>query len=151
MASTAAPSTDAQTQIAGVVAALAESWNRHDMNTYGAQFTEDADFVNVVGMHWKGRAEITARHEDVHRTIFRNSTLRTLGYSLRLLAPGVVLAHINWEMSGHEPPPGAPFSAAVRHGVISGVFVEQGGRWLITAFQNTDIVPIAFPGGGKKA
>ena len=39
-------------------------------------------------MHWKGRAEIIARHEDVHRTIFRNSTLKALDYALRLLAPG---------------------------------------------------------------
>jgi hypothetical protein len=41
-------------------------------------------------MHWKGRAEIIARHEDVHRTIFRNSTLKALDYALRLLAPGAV-------------------------------------------------------------
>jgi uncharacterized protein (TIGR02246 family) len=97
-------------------------------------------------MHWKGRGEIISRHEDVHLTIFRNSTLKTLDYALRLLAPGVVLAHIQWEMAGHEPPPGAPFSAAVRHGIITSVFVEQQGRWLIAAFQNTDIVPISPPG-----
>jgi uncharacterized protein (TIGR02246 family) len=78
MSAAAAPSTDAQAQIAGVIAALSDSWNRHDMAGYGAQFTEDADFVNVIGMHWQGCAEITARHEDVHRTIFRNSTLKTL-------------------------------------------------------------------------
>ena len=33
-----------------------------------------------------------------------------------------------------------------RHGVITGVFVERNGRWLISAFQNTDIVPISLPG-----
>ncbi len=117
------------------------------MAAYASQFTEDADFVNVIGMHWRGRGEIEARHVDVHRTIFRNSTLRTLDYSLRLLSPGVVLAHINWEMSGHENPPGANFAPGVRHGVITGVFVEQEGRWLIAAFHNTDVVPITLPGG----
>ena len=46
---TAQPTTDAKAQIANVVAALADSWNRHDMVAYAAQFTEDADFVNVIG------------------------------------------------------------------------------------------------------
>lgn len=64
---------------------------------------------------------------------------------MRPLAPGVVLAHIHWEMTGHEAPPGVSF-AEVRHGVITGVFVEKNGQWLISAFQNTDIVPIALPG-----
>ncbi len=134
----------AQAEIFTVVKALTDSWNSHDMSTYAAQFTEDADFVNVLGMRWRGRPEIEARHADVHRTIFRNSTLRTLNCSLRPLASDVVLAHIRWEMTGHEAPAGVKFSA-VRHGLITGVFVEQNGRWLISAFQNTDIVPINLP------
>src|SRR5271166_5532170 len=147
MQTVAQPTTDAKAQIANVVAALAASWNRHDMVTYAALFTEDADFVNVVGMHWRGRDLIRERHEEIHRTIFRNSTLRTLDYSLRPLSPGVVLAHIHWEMSGHENPPGANFAPGVRHGVITGVFVEQEGRWLIAAFHNTDVVAVTLPGG----
>jgi uncharacterized protein (TIGR02246 family) len=147
MQTAAQPATDVKVQIANIVAALADSWNRHDMAMYAAQFTKDADFVNVIGMHWRGRGEIETRHADVHRTIFRNSTLRTLDYSLRLLSPGIVLTHINWEMSGHENPPGANFAHGVRHGVITGVFVEQGGRWLIAAFHNTEVVPITLPGG----
>ncbi len=147
MHTAAQPTTDAKAQIANNVAAFADSWNRHDMQALAALFTEDADFVNVIGMHWHGRSEIEARHVDVHRTIFRNSTLHTLDHSLRLLSPGVVLAHINWEMAGHENPPGATFAPGVRHGVITGVFVEQEGRWLIAAFHNTEVVPINLLGG----
>jgi uncharacterized protein (TIGR02246 family) len=141
-------SADAKSQIANVINALTDSWNRHDMTTYAAQFTDDADFVNVIGMHWRGRPEIEARHTDVHRTIFRNSKLQTLDYSLRLLAPGVVLAHIRWEMTGHESPPGANF-ADVRHGVITGVLVGHDGHWRIAAFHNTDIIPMSGPTGAK--
>ena len=137
-------SADVQSQIAIIISALTDSWNRHDMTTYAAQFTDDADFVNAIGMHWRGRPEIEARHADVHRSIFRNSRLQTLDYSLRLLAPGVVLAHIRWEMTGHESPPGAKFSD-VRHGVITSVFVEHDGHWRIAAFHNTDIIPMALP------
>ena len=109
MPTRAEPSADAKSQIANLIDVLSESWNRHDMATYAAQFTEDADFVNVIGMHWRGRPEIEARHADVHGTIFRNSTLRTFDNSLRLLGPGIVLAHIKWEMTGHESPQGSRF------------------------------------------
>lgn len=137
-------SADAKSQIEKTIVNLADSWNRHDMATFAAQCSDEADFVNVVGMHWRGRSQIEAHHVALHRTIFRNSTLRYLDNSLRPLANGVVLAHIRWEMSGHESPPGSHF-AAVRRGVITAVLVEESQGWLITAFQNTDIVPIPMP------
>lgn len=46
----------------GAVRAVANSWsdawNRHDMALLAKLFTEDADFVNVGGRHWKGREQI---------------------------------------------------------------------------------------------
>ena len=114
------------------------------MIKFAAQFTEDADFVNVLGMHWRGRVKIEARHADLHRTIFRNSHLRMLGSSSRPLAPSVILAHMQWEMSGHEASPGVPF-ADVRRGALTAVFVERNGRWVIAALHNTDSVPAPLP------
>ena len=143
MAAAASFNIEAQSEIFLVVKTLTDSWNTHDMSTYAAQFTDDADFINVLGMHSRGRAEIESLHVTIHRTIFRNSTLKTLSCSLRPLAPGIALAHINWEMTGHEIPPGAPFGK-VRHGVVTGVFVEQDGKWRIRAFHNTDTVPVAL-------
>ena len=103
-------------QIASIVQTLADSWNSHDMDLYAAQFADDADFVNVLGMHWHGRPEIAARHAEVHRTIFRNSKLRVLDHSVRPLAPDIVLALITWEMTGHETPPGVLFTNHVSVG-----------------------------------
>jgi uncharacterized protein (TIGR02246 family) len=135
---------NAKVQIESVISALAESWNRHDMAMYGAQFADDADFVNVLGMHWHGREAIESQHAAIHRTIFRNSVLKILDYSLRPLGTDVVLVLIRWEMTGHEMPPGVPF-AAVRHGMITSVFVEREERWVIGALQNTEIVPVSLP------
>jgi uncharacterized protein (TIGR02246 family) len=146
MPNRAEPPANAKSQIAKIIATLSDTWNRHDMANFAAQCTEDADFVNAVGMHWRGRAEIEAHHVAVHRTMFRSSTLRNLDYSLRLLSPEVVLAHIRWEMTGHESPPGSHFPE-VRRGVITAVLVEEGQRWLIAAFHNTDIIPIPMPAG----
>jgi len=97
-------------------------------------------------MHWRGRAKIESQHAILHRTIFRNSQLRIFDISVRRLDHGVMLAIVNWEMSGHETLPGARF-ADVRRGVITSVFTEQGARWRIAALQNTEIVPVEFPSG----
>ena len=44
-----------------VSSAFTAAWNRHDMAALAAVFTPDAQFVNVVGLWWKSRAEIEAR------------------------------------------------------------------------------------------
>jgi uncharacterized protein (TIGR02246 family) len=82
------------------------------MSAFAALFGRNADFVNVLGMHWRGREEIEARHAVAHRTIFRNSTLRPESYGVRALTPTIALVHLNWQ------------------------------RWLITAAHNTEAVPI---------
>lgn len=128
-------------QIDNVINAIVESWNTHDMKLHAAQFTDDADFVNVLGMYWKGRAEIEQHHAAIHSTIFRNSKLRILEHSVRELSDTVALAHVRWEMTGHDAIPGVNFTE-VRRGIGTVVLVEQGGQWLISAFQNTDIVPV---------
>jgi len=138
-----------EVQIGETINALVDGWNRHDMAALSAQFTEDADHVNVIGMHARGRAEIKARHEAVHRTIFRNSVLRLEKYTWRRLADGVVLAHIEWQMTGQEGVPGV-LSGEVRHGVATAIFIDQEGRWLFRAFHNTDIVPVSIPGAKKQ-
>ena len=56
-------------QIEAAIASLADAWNRHDGHAYAAAFAEDADFVNVLGQRQRGRAEITARHLELFRTI----------------------------------------------------------------------------------
>lgn len=132
---------EVKSQIEVILRALIDAWNSHDMTQYAAQFADNADFVNVLGMHWRGRDAIEAQHAAIHRTIFRNSTLQMEEYSVRPLGPGIMLAHVKWEMKGHESPPGVPF-APVRHGMITAVFVEQDGRWLITALHNTDVMQV---------
>ena len=65
-------SAEAKSKVETVLADLQESWNRHDMVTFAAQFTQDADFVNVLGMHLRGRSAIEAQHIAIHKTVFRN-------------------------------------------------------------------------------
>ena len=133
-----------ETVVSAVVSAVVEAWNRHDMQAYSAQFTEDADFVNVVGMHFRGRPQIEAVHVDLHRTIFRNSMIRAVSATVRPVNDQVALAHVAWEMTGAEGLPGWNVPD-LRKGMLSLVLLRAGDRWLITAAQNTDSVPLDLP------
>ncbi len=139
--------TAAQSKIGAVLAALQASWNRHDMAAFAAQFSEDADFVNVVGMHLRGRAAIEAQHVAIHQTVFRGSQLRTLDQSVRLLTPQVALAHVSWEMTGHDMSHVKNWTLPeVRKGVLTAVLVSESDTWRIAALHNTDTVPLSDPG-----
>ena len=140
----AALSADATAGVKTVISALAESWNRHDMAAFGAAFSENADFVNVIGMHWQGRQLIQAKHAGVHRTIFRNSTLQIMEQSVRFLSPGIALAHVSTQVKGAESL-GEQNAPEIRRAIMTCVLVKEDDRWLITSAHNTDIVPVPFP------
>jgi len=75
------------------------------MAAFAALFVPNADFVNVIGMQWRGRTQIQETHVTVHRTIFRNSTNRVLSHTVRFPNPATALVHINWEMTAGEGRP----------------------------------------------
>ncbi len=130
-----------QEAIRDVVAAFEDSWNRHDMEAFAELFTEDADFVNVVGLWWKGRSEIKQAHETSHANMFKNSKLSISETSIRFLKPDVAVVRSEWELVGHTDPQGETLSP--RKGILTNVVTEEGGRWVIVASQNTDIMPLS--------
>ena len=140
----AANAKHATANVKSVVASLAESWNRHDMAAFAAAFAENADFVNVIGMHWHGRQEIEAKHTATHRTIFRNSALQIVEQSVRFLSPRIALAHVSTELKGAESLR-ERVAPETRRTLLTCVMVKEADRWLITAAHNTDIVPVPFP------
>ncbi|HSS98012.1 MAG TPA: SgcJ/EcaC family oxidoreductase [Terriglobales bacterium] len=132
---------NAKAQIEEILTELPECWNRHDIAGYISHFTEDVNFVNVLGGHNRGRAAVETELIAIHQTIFRNSRLKVVGHSIRFLAPEVAVVHIDWEMTGHENPLEKQWQG-VREGIITAVFVVEGDAWRITAFHNTDKVAV---------
>lgn len=126
-----------------LLALLKESWNRHDMVTYAAQFAADAVYVNVIGQEWRGHAEIERGHVSMHRSIFKDSKIMRMTNRTQMIAEGVVVAVSEWEMEGsqsdgliiHHP----------RQGVMMAVLAEREGRWWIVAAQNTQKTEVKLP------
>jgi hypothetical protein len=55
--------------VSRALACFADSWNRHDMTSFGQCFSSDADFVNVTAQWWKGRHALQTNHAYLHGTI----------------------------------------------------------------------------------
>ena len=143
------PSASDEKQIRDAATAQQETWNRHDAKAYAALFAEDGDCVNVVGWWWKGRAEIEAKLTQAFRFVFRESTLKIEEVQVRFLSPEIAVAHVRWPMQGAKTPPNIP---EPRIGIQTLTFQKKGGKWLIAAFQNTNLIPeTAFPAGPPPA
>ena len=70
-------------------------WNEHAIAEHSKLLTEDADLVNVVGMHVHGRQQIQAQHEQLHRTIFSKSVSRILELWVDAVDSATVLMHMH--------------------------------------------------------
>ena len=121
-----------------VVEAFAEAWNKHDMNAFSELFAEDAEFVNVVGLWWKGRAEIKAAHEFTHQAMFKHSRLSIEEIATRFPVPEIAIARCRWELEGHRGPDGEPLP--LRQGLLVNMLRKDAPAWRIIDSQNTDII-----------
>jgi uncharacterized protein (TIGR02246 family) len=104
-------------------------------------FADDVVFIKVVGMKHKGLAAVELEFQWLHGGMMRNTHCRMLERDIRILAPGVAVAHVNWEMTGAESLHGWTPSE-VRRGEITDVLVETRQGWRVTTFQNTEVVPV---------
>lgn len=120
------------------ISAFAEAWNIYNANQLAGLFTEDADFVMVLGIWWKGRREIENNHEELFSTLMSESHLTFTDAKIKFLKPDVVVAHSTWELIGQQSPEGEKLPP--RQGVLSCVVTEQNGKWQIAALHNTDTV-----------
>ena len=138
---TAAPSlsTADRAAIERVFAHQAEAWNRHDMHGFAADMTPDADWINVVGMHWHGRDTIEHAHAALHHLpLFANSRMVPGALEVRPLSPDVALAVWQADIKDAGPTPGGgvyPTAGAIGTFVL----VRTAAGWRIAHGHNTSI------------
>lgn len=135
-----APSADEQA-VRGVVSAYETAWNRHDMAEFGRLFTEDAEWVNIVGMWWRGRADVQKAHQAFHEVMFRDVPLHFTDVAVRTVAPGVAVAIGTIQMGDYTTPGG--HTVRDTRDRMTLVMVQRDGRWKIVSGHNTVIDPVA--------
>jgi uncharacterized protein (TIGR02246 family) len=114
------------------------------MRRFAELFAEDADFVNVGGWWFRGRAEIEENHAVLHQTIFRESAMELRLAAFKQVNTDVSILHVKWRMAGHDAS-GVEETTEPRHGVWSWVVRDRNGRVEIVSSHNTDTLP-APPG-----
>jgi uncharacterized protein (TIGR02246 family) len=123
------------------------AWNSGDGAAWAADFTDDADFVNIRGDVFHGRAEIAQRHNMIFHGPFQGSHATITIRQYKDIAPGVALIETVYEVTGYKSlPPGiVPTMDKGLRTCMKYIAVEQGGQWRLVAAQNTAILPPAAP------
>ncbi|WP_017626076.1 SgcJ/EcaC family oxidoreductase [Nocardiopsis chromatogenes] len=123
-------------EIRDLIAEHTRLWIAHDMDAWGAYFTEDADFITHRGLWWRTRQENVEGHKDVPDSVIAQKAAYTQEVvSIRPLAPDTALVHTVWTWPEHRLPDGRP--PEDRGGLITLVLVRRDGAWLIRAAHNT--------------
>ncbi|WP_299289345.1 SgcJ/EcaC family oxidoreductase [uncultured Mucilaginibacter sp.] len=122
------------------VDAMIYSWNHHNYDDMKNYTTENTDWVNVVGMWWKGRKESQYAHQAYHNTIFKTSVGEKKSVSIRFVTNDVAIAHLMCHFSDPHP---IPLPDGKEPGptddLATLVYVKQNGKWLMTAGENVHI------------
>ncbi len=117
---------------------LVDAWNRNDVETFSALFSDDATYVSSLGIRLKGRQAICegllsgneASSGERGKVVITNIWITSI-------RAGVAVVHNTWEMAS-ESAPGVDEQLS-RKGVITQVLVSDGENWRIAALQNTDV------------
>ena len=127
-----------QTVIQEIITNYAKAWNDQAGKGFGDGFAEDADFVNIFGMHFSGKAEIEVRHIKILQAFLKDSKMTILSAKLREVQPGLVIALVKWKVDGfRQPGSDMRLPGVTREGIFTQVFLLRDHQWEIVASQNT--------------
>src|SRR6476660_4258654 len=87
------------------VDAMIYSWNNHNYDDLKNYTTENTDWVNVVGMWWKGRKESQYAHQEYHKTMFKTAVCEKTSVNIRFVTKDVAITHLLWHFSDPSPEP----------------------------------------------
>jgi uncharacterized protein (TIGR02246 family) len=126
--------------IEDIVLGLESAWNHSDGLAYASHFEEDADFVNVYGMHGKGRHDIGKAHDMIFRTIYAGSVIAVTLKNVRMLVEDIVLAHLDIQLWVPQGPLQGQLKALPSLVVRRQARKNQVDKWLIASLHNTLVV-----------
>lgn len=127
-----------KTSIEDIIHSYTEAWNERACSGFADSFTDDADFINIFGMHFTGRSEIEERHKKILESFLKGSVMHIENIKLREVQPGVVIALIKWKLNGfHNPGDDLRLPGETRFGIFSQLFIQSEEKWSIISSQNT--------------
>ena len=132
-----------QKAVEAQIDAFIASWNKHNFSDMKNYVAEDCDFVNIVGMHWKGREDIQYAHQTYHDQFFKNTPMEKRSVIIQFLKSDVAVAILNWHIGKFDAPDGS--RRGDNDDLATMIFVKRNGKWLLTASENVEISAQAQP------
>jgi uncharacterized protein (TIGR02246 family) len=117
---------------------LMDGWNGGSGERYAAPFTADGDLVAFDGVHFRGREQIAAFHQQLFDKWVKGSRLVGGVEEVRFLSPEVAVMHA----VGNTVTRGKTRPARERASIQTLVAVRDQGEWRLAAFQNTRLRPM---------
>jgi uncharacterized protein (TIGR02246 family) len=118
-----------------------DGWKARDFKLFSSAFTEDAEWINIVGMHWVGREQVVQAHARLLATRYKGVNIRTVEHEETEIAPGVALMTWKSLVDDFTTPDGKETKGMLTLATL--VMVQRNGHWLIRSGENVTIDPIA--------
>jgi len=134
-------SADDESAVRALVNEFANTWNRHDMKAMHELDTEDVEWINVVGHHWRGKTTVYKGHVAIHRGMCATVSMSVESTTIRSIAPTVAIAVATMHFEPSLDPRFRWVGATKTRGSFT--MVKRDGIWKIVHFQNTPIDPKA--------
>lgn len=123
-----------------IPALFVEAWKQRDAEMLASLFTEDAEFVNVVGLWWHDREDIQKAHAYGFKHIFGASDIRLMETRVKKLSDDIAVVHARMRLK-NQTPKGKVNTPSLRQNIFSFVVQKEDGNWICVSAHNTDIVP----------
>ncbi|MFG6466293.1 SgcJ/EcaC family oxidoreductase [Roseateles sp. BYS87W] len=128
--------------VARLLQVMEDTWNASDMDAMFAVATPDIHWVNVVGMHWQGHADVKKAHAVFFDVMFRGVPLKLEAVEhVKALPGGVRLLVVRWWLGAYTTPSGEPRPAS--HNRMSIVAVPGDDGLRISHVANIEVNPFA--------
>jgi uncharacterized protein (TIGR02246 family) len=142
-------SSDADAEIRTIIHAQEAAWNRHDAVAWASAFTPDAEFINIAGTPFAGRAAIEGITTRIFTTFFRLSRDTVTVQNIVVITPDVAVAQYVHAVSGYTAlpkgigptEPGADGKGVLRTRMTYVLHRTGAHTWSIVHGQNTTILP----------
>jgi uncharacterized protein (TIGR02246 family) len=137
-------SSTAEDLIRSLLEAQIAAWNAGDAEGWCRDFTEDSEFVNIIGAHFESRGANLRRHTELFATIFKGSRLAICEMRIRMLGDFTATSDLVLDLTGFSKlPPGIRPSIGndVLRTRMHYVLVHDSARWWIVFSQNSAVMP----------
>lgn len=90
-------------KISTVLRAWEAAWNASDMTAMWGLATDDIHWVNVVGMHWRGKTQVQKAHQTFFDLMFKDRSCRLDEIeSIESLPGGAFIVVVRWSMGAYR-------------------------------------------------